>query len=120
MFISPYRWPSRLSHDGYDMRFKPMLKRLSNTVRYALSAVFHGIIAALYLAILLLTALFNREEDDPVRCHLCDRNLGGKRGNDTRIHYCAPCFMAAMQANTDPKRQHLERCLSLPEAADEI
>ncbi len=117
MFFSPYRPPVRLCHDGYDTRQLSVLTRLSDTIRFALSAVFHGIIAALYLAILLLTALFSREDDDPIRCTSCGCNLGGRRvSTDTRAHYCDKCFMGILYRHSDSEIGHLERCLSLPEA----
>ncbi len=114
---SPYRRAARLCHDGYDTRSISVLKRLSDTFRFALSAVFHGIIAALYLAILLMLALFNREEDEPIHCVSCGCNLGGKRApDDHRKHYCDKCFMGILYRHSETDIGHLERCLSLPEA----
>lgn len=118
MFLSPYRHTARLCHDGYDTRQLSVLKRLSDTLRFALSAAFHGIIAALYLAIILVTLVFEREEDDdPVHCTSCGCNLGGRRvSTDTRAHYCDRCFMGILYRHSDSEVGHLERCLSLPEA----
>ncbi len=92
-----------------------MLKRISDTIRFALSAVFHGIIAALYLAILLLTALFSREEDEPIqpRCHCCNVPLKPQNLNLGGHTYCIDCFAKLANIQQD-QAAYLERCLSLP------